>query len=144
MRYMIIVKASANSESGAKPTEALFTRMAAYHEALSRAGILVDASGLQATSKGWRVEVRGEHRSIVDGPFAETKELIAGYTIIRVKSEQQARDWTARFPNPNPDDGPWHIEVRRMYELDDFEPNPAVDVFRKLAGNGKPASAVTP
>ena len=99
MRYMIIVKATASSEAGAKPTEALFARMAAYHEALSRAGILVDASGLQATSRGWRVEVNGENRSIVDGPFAETKELIAGYTIIRVKSEQQARDWTAMFPN---------------------------------------------
>ncbi|HYJ41379.1 MAG TPA: YciI family protein [Steroidobacteraceae bacterium] len=141
MRYMIIVKASRDSEAGAKPTDALFARMAAYHEALGKAGILVDASGLQATSKGWRVEVHGEHRSIVDGPFAETKELIAGYTIIRVKSEQQARDWTARFPNPNLDDGPWHIEVRRMFELEYFEPNPAVDVFRKLAGNGRPVGA---
>jgi hypothetical protein len=144
MRYMIIVKASASSEAGAKPTEALFARMAAYHEALSRAGILVDASGLKATSSGWRVEVRGESRTIVNGPFAETRELIAGYTIIRVKSEQQARDWTAMFPNPNLDDGPWHIEVRRMYELEDFDPNPAVDVFRKLAGNGKAASPITP
>jgi hypothetical protein len=137
MRYMIIVKASRDTEAGALPTDALFSRMAAYHEALAKAGILVDASGLQATSKGWRVEVRGENRSVVDGPFAETKELIAGYTIIRVKSEQQARDWTARFPNPNLDDGPWHIEVRRMFELDDFELNPAVEVFRRLAGNGK-------
>jgi hypothetical protein len=85
--------------------------------------------------------VQGGNRSIVDGPFAETKELIAGYTIIRVKSEQQARDWTARFPNPNLDDGPWHIEVRRMYELDDFDANAAVDVFRKLPGNGRPAGA---
>ena len=137
MRYMIIVKASRDSEAGAPPTDALFARMAAYHDALGKAGILVDASGLQATARGWRVEVRGENRSIVDGPFAETKELIAGYTIIRVKSEQQARDWTARFPNPNLDDGPWHIEVRRMFELEDFEQNPAVEVFRKLAGNGK-------
>ena len=141
MRYMIIVKASRDSEAGAKPNDALFARMAAYHEALAKAGILVDASGLQATSRGWRVEVRGENRSVVDGPFAETKELVAGYTIIRVKSEQQARDWTARFPNPNLDDGPWHIEVRRMFELEDFEPNAAVEVFRKLAGNGNPAGA---
>lgn len=111
MRYMIIVKASRDSEAGAKPTDSLFARMAAYHEALSKAGILVDASGLQATSRGWRVEVHGEKRSVVDGPFAETRELIAGYTIIRVKSEQQARDWTARFPNPNLDEGPWHIEA---------------------------------
>jgi hypothetical protein len=133
MRYMILVKASRDSEAGAKPTDALFARMAAYHEALAKAGILVDASGLQATSKGWRVQVHGEHRSIVDGPFGDTQELIAGYTIIRVKSEQQARDWTARFPNPNLDDGPWHIEVRRLYELQDFERNPAVDVFRRLA-----------
>ena len=140
MRYMIIVKATRDSEAGAQPTDAMFARMAAYHEALARAGILVDASGLQATSRGWRVEVRGENRSIVDGPFAETKELIAGYTIIRVKSEQQARDWTARFPNPNLDDGPWHIEVRRMFELEDFAPNAAVEVFRRLPGNGKSTS----
>jgi hypothetical protein len=137
MRYMIIVKASRDSEAGAQPTDALFTRMAAYHAAIAKAGILVDASGLQASSKGWRVEVRGENRSIVDGPFAETKELIAGYTIIKVKSEQEARDWTARFPNPNLGEGPWHIEVRRMFELDDFEPNAAVEVFRSLPGNGK-------
>jgi hypothetical protein len=141
MRYMIIVKATRDSEAGAKPTDALFARMAAYHAALGKAGILVDASGLQASSRGWRVEVDGDNRSIVDGPFAETRELIAGYTIIRVKSEQQARDWTARFPNPNLDDGPWHIEVRRMFELQDFEANPAVEVFRRLSGNGK---AVTP
>ncbi len=137
MRYMIIVKATRDSEAGAAPTEALFARMAAFHDALGKAGILLDASGLQATSKGWRVEVHGDKRTIVDGPFAETKELVAGYTIIRVKSEQQARDWTARFPNPNLDDHPWHIEVRRMYELEDFAPNPAVEVFRRLPGNGK-------
>jgi hypothetical protein len=137
MRYMIIVKATPDTEAGAAPTESLFARMAAYHEALGKAGILVDASGLKATSKGWRVEVHGENRTIVDGPFAETKELIAGYTIIRVKSEQQDRDWTARFPNPNLDERPWHIEVRRMYELADYEPNPAVEVFRRLPGNGK-------
>src|SRR5213592_1962777 len=110
MRYMILVKATASSEAGAQPADALFARMAAFHEALSRAGILVDASGLQPSSRGWRVEVRGENRTIVDGPFAETSEIIAGYTIIRVKSEQQARDWTAMFPSPNLDVGPWHIE----------------------------------
>ena len=140
MRYMIVVKASRDSEAGAKPTPELFARMAKFHEEIAKAGILVDASGLQPTDKGWRIEVRGEKRSIVDGPFAETKELIAGYTIIRVKSEDEAREWTAKFPNPNLDDGPWHIEVRRMYELEDFEPNESVEVFRKLPGNGRPAA----
>ena len=82
--------------------------------------------------------MHGENRSIVDGPFAETKELIAGYTIIRVKSEQQAATGPQDSLIPNLDDGPWHIEVRRMFELEDFAPNPAVEVFRRLAGNGKP------
>src|ERR1700741_3315207 len=100
MRYMIIVKANAESEAGVMPTEEMAAAMATFHEELARAGLLVDASGLQATSKGWRVEMRGEQRTIVDGPFAETKELIAGFTIIKVKNENEAREWTRRFPNP--------------------------------------------
>jgi hypothetical protein len=98
MRYMIIVKATRDSEAGVMPTEEMLSCMVDYHEQLAKAGVLVDASGLQATSKGWRVEFRGDHRSVVDGPFAETKELIAGYTIIRVNSEAEAREWTRKFP----------------------------------------------
>jgi hypothetical protein len=140
MRYMIIVKANAESEAGAKPTEELFNAMATYHEQLTKAGLLVDASGLHPTSKGWRVEMKGEQRSIVDGPFAETKELVAGYTIIKVKSEQEAREWTRKFPNPTLHGSDCHIEVRRVYELEDFEPSEAVQRFREMPGNGRPAT----
>jgi hypothetical protein len=140
MRYMIIVKATRDSEAGAMPTEKALAEMATYHEDLARAGVLVDASGLQTSSKGWRVEYRGEHRSIVDGPFAETKELIAGFTIIKVANEAEAREWTRRFPNPTLEGGNCHIEVRRMFELEDFGPSESVQRFRDIPGNGRPAA----
>lgn len=89
MRYMIIVKATKDSEAGVLPPEDLLGEMAAYHGELAKAGVLVDGSGLQATSKGWRIRYRGAGRTVVDGPFAETKELIAGYTIINVKSRAE-------------------------------------------------------
>jgi hypothetical protein len=139
MRYMILVKANAESEASAMPTEELAAEMATFHEEMARAGVLVDASGLQASSKGWRVEIRGSERSIVDGPFAETKELIAGYTIIKVKDEQEARDWTRRFPNPTLGGADCHIEVRRVYELEDFGPLESIKRFRDIPGNGRPA-----
>lgn len=140
MRYMIIVKATRDSEAGVMPTEDMLNVMAGYHEQLAKAGVLVDASGLQATSKGWRVEYQGKHRSIVDGPFAETKELIAGFTIIRVNSEAEAREWTRKFPNPALDGGNCQIEVRRMFDLEDFAPSEAVQRFRDIPGNGRPAA----
>jgi hypothetical protein len=140
MRYMIIVKATRDSEAGVMPTEDMLNVMAGYHEQLAKAGVLVDASGLQATSKGWRVEYRGNHRSVVDGPFAETKELIAGFTIIRVNSEAKAREWTRRFPNPALDGGHCQIEVRRMFDLEDFAPSEAVQRFREIPGNGRPVA----
>jgi hypothetical protein len=139
MRYMIIVKANPESEAGVMPTEELAAAMATFHEELARAGLLVDASGLHATSKGWRVEMRGEQRTIVDGPFAETKELIAGYTVIRVKNEGEAREWTRRFPNPTLHGVDCHVEVRRMFELEDFEPLDAIKRFKNIPGNGRPA-----
>ena len=101
MRYMIIVKATKDSEAGVMPTEAKMLEMAKYHEELQKAGVLVDASGLQATGKGWRIHYEGRNRTFVDGPFAETKELIAGYTIIQTKTRQEALDWSRRFPNPD-------------------------------------------
>jgi hypothetical protein len=139
MRYMIIVKANAESEAGTLPTEELAACMATFHEELTRAGLLVDASGLQPTSKGWRVEIRGDRRSIVDGPFAETKELIAGYTVIKVRDEAEAREWTRRFPNPTLHGTDCHIEVRRMYELEDFGPLESIKRFANMPGNGRPA-----
>lgn len=100
MRYMIIVKATKDSEAGVMPPEELMAEMAAYHEELAKAGVLVDGSGLQRSEKGWRIRYQGAKRAMIDGPFAETKELIAGYTLIQVKSREEAVEWTRRFPNP--------------------------------------------
>ena len=119
MRYMIIVKATRDSEAGVMPTEQMFHAMASYHEELARAGVLVDASGLRASSLGWRVEYQGEHRTVVDGPFAETKELIAGFTLIQVKSKAEAIEWVRRWPI---EDGDVQLEIRQVYEAEDFGP----------------------
>ena len=121
MRYMIIVKATKDSENGVMPSEQLLSTMATYHEELRKAGVLVDGSGLKPTSKGWRVKYDGEKRTVVDGPFTETKELVAGYSIINVKSRDEALAWTKRFPNPSIDGGVGEIEVREFYELEDFQ-----------------------
>src|ERR1700743_895627 len=92
-RFMIMVKANADSEAGKMPEEALIAAMATYHEELAKAGVLLDASGLQPTSKGWRIRYEGGRRTVIDGPFAETKELLAGYTLIQVRSREEAMEW---------------------------------------------------
>ena len=122
MRFMIIVKATPDSEAERFPDnpEPLFAAMAAYHEELTRAGVLLDAAGLQPSSKGWRIEYDGKKRSVVDGPFAESKELIAGYSLIQVRSREEALEWSRRYPNPIAEGARCHIEVRQLYELDDF------------------------
>ena len=114
MRFMIIVKATPDSEAGRFPPnpEPLFQAMAAYHEELARAGALLDASGLQPSSKGWRVQYEGGKRTIVDGPFTESKELIAGYTLIQTRTREEALEWSRRFPNPIGEGVNCHIEVR--------------------------------
>ena len=132
MRYMIIVKASADSEAGVMPPAALLTEMAAYHEALAQAGVLLDGSGLQPSAKGWRVRYRDGQRQVIDGPFAETRELVAGYTLIQVRSEAEALEWSRRFPAPHGAQADAEIEVRRLFELDDFAPGAAIDRFREL------------
>jgi hypothetical protein len=132
MRYMILVKATKESEAGVMPPESLFKEMADYHEQLLKAGVLVDASGLQATSKGFRVRYRGKDRSIVDGPFAETKELVAGYTIINVASAEEAKQWALKFPNPTIDGADTELEVRRFFELEDFQPSAQVERFKEM------------
>jgi len=131
MRFMIIVKATKESEAGAMPEEKLIATMAKYHEELVKAGALLDASGLQPSSKGWRIKYSGDKRTFIDGPFAETKELIAGYTLIQAKSRQEAIEWTKRFPNPT-DGKEGEIEVRQLYELEDFGPSEAVERFREM------------
>ena len=132
MRFMIIVKATKDSEAGVRPSEQLFAAMAGYHEQLVKAGVLLDASGLQPSSKGWRIKYTGGKRTLTDGPFAETKELIAGYTIIQVKSREEALEWTRRFPNPSIDGKDGEIEVRQLFELEDFGESESIDRFREM------------
>ena len=132
MRFMIIVKATQNFEDGVMPEESLLNEMVTYHEELQKAGVLIEGSGLHPSSKGWRIKYSGDKRSIIDGPFAETKELIAGYTLIQVKSKEEALEWTRRFPNPAGKGLEAEIEVRQLFELEDFEPTVAIDRFREL------------
>jgi len=132
MRFMIIVKATKDSEAGVRPSEQLFAAMAGYHEQLVKAGVLLDASGLQPSSKGWRIKYTGGKRTLTDGPFAETEELIAGYTIIQVKSREEALEWTRRFPNPSIDGKDGEAEVRQLFELEDFGQSESIDRFREM------------
>ena len=132
MRFMILVKATRDSEAGKHPPESLFAEMAAYHEALAKAGVLLDGSGLQPSSKGWRVRYSGDQRTVVDGPFAEAKELVAGYTMIQTKTRDEAVEWARRFPNPSIDHGEAEIEVRQLFELEDFEPSPQLERFQAM------------
>jgi len=132
MRFMIIVKATKDSEAGVMPEEKLMAQMATFHEEMQKAGVLLDGSGLQASSKGWRIKYSGGKRTVTDGPFAETKELIAGYTLIQVKSREEAMEWTRRFPNPAGDGKDGEIEVRQLFELEDFGPSEAVERFREM------------
>jgi hypothetical protein len=132
MRFMIIVKATRESEAGVMPDEDLFAAMAAYREELARAGVLLDASGLQPSSKGWRIKYTDGTRTVIDGPFTETKELIAGYALIKVKSREEALEWAKRFPNPAVCGKDCEIEIRQLYELKDFSPSAAIERFRDI------------
>jgi hypothetical protein len=137
MRFMFIIKANKDSEAGVMPEEKLIAAMGAYHEALAKAGALLDASGLQPSSKGFRVRYTGQKRTVVDGPFAETKELIAGYTLIQVKSKQEAIEWAKRYPNPRGEGTDCEIEVRQLFELEDFGPSEAIERFRDIEMGAK-------
>jgi hypothetical protein len=137
MKFMIIVKATPDSEAGRFPPDAeqLFQAMATYHEELAKAGVLLDAAGLQPTGKGWRIRYDGDKRTVVDGPFTESKELIAGYTMIQVRSRAEALEWSRRFPNPIGPTQQAEIEVRQIYEAEDFEGVATAetqDRFRKI------------
>jgi hypothetical protein len=132
MRFMIIVKASADTEAGVMPEERLMAAMAGYHEALAKAGVLLEASGLQPSAKGWRIRYRGDQRIVTDGPFADTKDLIAGYTLIQVRGREEAMEWARRFPAPMGDGVDAEIEVRPLFEMEDFAPGDAIDRFRHL------------
>ncbi len=119
MRFMVIVKADPASESGAMPDPKLIEEMGKYNEELARAGVLLAAEGLQPSSKGARVRFSGSKRTVIDGPFAETKELIAGFWIFQVKSREEAIEWVKRAPNPFPGTES-EIEIRQVFEAADF------------------------
>lgn len=131
MRFMIIVKASAMTEAGVMPEESLFAAMDDYHQELARAGVLLDGNGLKPSSQGWRIHYQGNERRVVDGPFAESKELIAGYTLIQVASHEEALEWTRRFPNPQGPGLGAEIEVRPLYEMEDF---PQTETILRMRG----------
>ncbi|MED7666315.1 YciI family protein [Pseudomonas moraviensis subsp. stanleyae] len=119
MRFMILVKASADSEAGLMPSEELLSAMGNFNEELARAGVLVDADGLHPSSRGARVHFSGDKRTVIDGPFIETKELVAGYWIWEVKSKEEAIEWVKRCPNPMPGTEA-EIEIRQIFSAEDF------------------------
>jgi hypothetical protein len=137
MRFIVMVKASKDSEAGKMPSEELLGAMAKFNEELVKAGVMLDGNGLQPSSKGARVRfAKGKlgdttnKRTVIDGPFAETKELVAGYWIIQVKSKAEAIEWMKRCPSPH--DEECEIEIRQLFELEDFGESPAVDHHRRL------------
>jgi hypothetical protein len=127
---MVIVKATKDSEAGVMPSEEMLTAMAKFNEELVKAGVMLDGAGLQPSSKGARIRFSGGKRTVIDGPFAETKELIAGYWVIQVRSKEEAIEWMMRCPNPYNEDG--EIELRQFFELEDFGPSEAVEHHRRL------------
>ncbi len=145
MRFMMIVKAHAASEAGQLPSEERLAQMGKYNEELLKAGVMLDGAGLQSSAKGARIKfpARGK-KSVVDGPFSETKELIAGYWIIQVKSREEALEWALRAPNPAGDGNEGEIELRQFFELEDFGESEAVEhhkALQKELGANRPAGA---
>ena len=137
MRFIIMVRANADTEAGRFPPDAdqLMADMAAYHEELAKAGALLDANGLRPSSEGFRIRWDGGRQQVVDGPYAESKELVAGYTLIQVRSRDEALEWSRRFPNPMGEGRCAEIEVRQLYELEDFDgllQEKTADRFREI------------
>ena len=118
MRFMVMVKATKESEAGVMPSEELLTEMGKYNEELVKAGVMLAGEGLHPSSKGARVRFSGKERTVIDGPFAETKELVAGFWLIQVKSKEEAIEWVKRCPNPMNEDS--EIEIRQVFEAEDF------------------------
>jgi hypothetical protein len=118
MRFMVMIKADKNTEAGVMPNEQLLAEMGKYNEELVKAGVMLAGEGLHPSSKGARVKFSGKNRTVIDGPFAETKELIAGFWIIQVKSKEEAIEWVKRCPNPL--EGEAEIEIRQVFEAEDF------------------------
>src|SRR5689334_1871425 len=119
MRFMVMVKATKDSEAGVMPSERLLTEMGKYNEELVKAGVMLAGEGLHPSSKGARVRFSGKQRTVIDGPFAETKELVAGFWLIQVKSKEEAIEWVKRCPNPTGEES--EIEIRQVFDSSDFE-----------------------
>ncbi len=134
MRFMMMVRATPDTEAGIFPEDdTLMAAMAAYHEDLTKAGVLLDGAGLQPSSKGWQIRYAADGgRRVVDGPFAEAKELIAGYTLIQVRSREEAMEWARRFPAPMGEGVEAVLEVRQLYDLDDLPQTESLERFREL------------
>ncbi len=118
MRFMVMVKATKDSEAGVLPSEELLTEMGKFNEELVKAGVMLAGEGLQPSSKAARVKFSGDRRTVTDGPFTETKELIAGFWLLQVKSKEEAIEWVKRAPNPMP--GESEVEIRQVFEAEDF------------------------
>jgi hypothetical protein len=127
MRFMILIKADKSSEAGVMPSEQLLADMGKFNEELANAGIMLAAEGLHPSSKGARVRFSGKKRTVIDGPFAETKELIAGFWLWQVKSKEEAIEWVKRIPNPMPGTET-EVEIRQVFEADDFGPELSPEV----------------
>jgi hypothetical protein len=140
MRFMILVRAIAQTEAVDSPAGSVDHKvvedMTTYHEELQKAGVLLDGNGLKPSAKGFRIRYEGSKRTVVDGPFTEAKELIAGYTLIQVKSREEALEWARRFPNPFGATAKAEIEVRELYELEDFGSADA-ERFREVGVGGR-------
>lgn len=137
MRFMVMVRANKATEAGVMPEEELLAAMGQYNEDLVKAGVLLDGAGLQPSAKGARVKFSRGRTTVIDGPFAEAKELIAGYSIIEVKSREEAIEWARRMPNPAGEGVDGEVEIRQLYELDDFGPSEAIERFRDTGFAGK-------
>jgi hypothetical protein len=133
MRFMMIVKANKDTEAGVMPEEKLIAAMTRYNEELTKAGVLINGAGLQPSSKGARIKFSpGGKRTAVEGPFTETSGMIAGYWLIQAKSKEEALEWAKRAPAPHGEDKEAEIELRQLFELDDFAPSEAIEDARKL------------
>jgi hypothetical protein len=132
MRFMMLVKSTQRAEAGDMPDQELIAAMGRYNEELAKAGVLIDLAGLQPSAKGARVKFSGGRCTLVDGPFGETKDLIAGYWLIQVKSKEEAIEWAMRAPAPHGEGTDGEIEIRQLFELEDFAPSEAIDAARQL------------
>jgi hypothetical protein len=142
MRFMLLVKASRDSEAGVMPSAELLVEMGRFNEQLIKAGVLLAGEGLHPSSKGARVRFKGQNRTVIDGPFAETKELVAGFWLIQVKSKEEAIEWVKRVPNPTGDEG--EIEIRQVFDAEDFGPELAAQVPEVFEAERKFREAAKP